>query len=378
MGILTGPQVGELRDLLVEAFPAYQDMVDLLATRFVPSKNLNALVSTQAINDAYFQLIFFKAEPQDWTLDLLRAVREARPRNVKLLAFSQQFGLASTDKSRKELELIIKQGIGFLDVATWRESLGTVEAQVCRVEVPLLNGNLATGTGFLVGADTVLTNYHVIRPVLKNLASASDITLRFDYKKINAQEINKGTVYKLASGEDWLVAEPSPPSHADTKNALPGAEPGDQELDYAVLRLAEPAGKHTIARVPDINSPLRGWQKLPDLQIPLEPSDPLLILQHPSGDPLKLAIDTSASPEMLFNNKRLRYKTNTLPGSSGSPVFNFNFKLVALHHLGDPSYDEFTNTEAKFNQGIPIALIQADLKSKGGIDAQGEIPALEL
>jgi V8-like Glu-specific endopeptidase len=51
----------------------------------------------------------------------------------------------------------------------------------------------------------------------------------------------------------------------------------------------------------------------------------------------------------------LRYTTNTQPGSSGSPVFDFEWNLVALHHLGDPAFDKLT---AEFNQGIPANAIR--------------------
>jgi V8-like Glu-specific endopeptidase len=32
----------------------------------------------------------------------------------------------------------------------------------------------------------------------------------------------------------------------------------------------------------------------------------------------------------------VQYTTDTLPGSSGSPVFNDNWEVVALHHAGGP------------------------------------------
>jgi V8-like Glu-specific endopeptidase len=33
----------------------------------------------------------------------------------------------------------------------------------------------------------------------------------------------------------------------------------------------------------------------------------------------------------------VRYAVNTEPGTSGSPVFDKDWRLVALHHLGDAS-----------------------------------------
>ena len=36
----------------------------------------------------------------------------------------------------------------------------------------------------------------------------------------------------------------------------------------------------------------------------------------------------------------LHYRTDTAPGSSGSPVFNDQWEVVALHHSGVPQRDE--------------------------------------
>ena len=48
--------------------------------------------------------------------------------------------------------------------------------------------------------------------------------------------------------------------------------------------------------------------------------------------PLKLAPDTEAVLSVNANGTRVRYANNTEPGSSGSPVFDINWNLVALHH----------------------------------------------
>lgn len=48
----------------------------------------------------------------------------------------------------------------------------------------------------------------------------------------------------------------------------------------------------------------------------------------------------------------IRYRTNTLPGSSGSPCFSQGWDLVALHHNGDPEF--WTPT---YNAAIMQALL---------------------
>jgi len=75
-------------------------------------------------------------------------------------------------------------------------------------------------------------------------------------------------------------------------------------------------------------------------------------LQHPRGGELKLALDTDAIIGVNANGTRLRYRTNTEAGSSGSPCFDANWRLAALHHAGDPNFSLFHRPE--YNVGIPF------------------------
>jgi V8-like Glu-specific endopeptidase len=62
----------------------------------------------------------------------------------------------------------------------------------------------------------------------------------------------------------------------------------------------------------------------------------------------------------VWDGRRLRYRNNTEPGSSGSPVFNFEWELVALHHGGARGKEPVA-----YNQGIPAAQIRAHVEAKG-------------
>ena len=77
---------------------------------------------------------------------------------------------------------------------------------------------------------------------------------------------------------------------------------------------------------------------------------------------MKLALDTQAIIGVNGNATRVRYRTNTEPGSSGSPCFDANWNLVALHHAGDPNFTPGYNPQ--YNQGIPIATIAKLLKQR--------------
>ena len=86
------------------------------------------------------------------------------------------------------------------------------------------------------------------------------------------------------------------------------------------------------------------------------------------GKPLKLAVDTESVIEMNAIQNRVRYATNTEAGSSGSPVFDLDWNLVALHHFGDPAYDH----PPAYNQGVPIDKIRDRIVKCGRGDALGK------
>ena len=86
-----------------------------------------------------------------------------------------------------------------------------------------------------------------------------------------------------------------------------------------------------------------------------DPGTPLFIVQHPLTAPLKLALDTDAVIGLNGNKTRVNYRTNTEPGSSGSPTFDQNWDLVALHH----------GFEAGQNQGIPFDAILSLVQTRG-------------
>lgn len=228
---------------------------------------------------------------------------------------------------------------------------------VCRIEISVQGGGKVFGTGFLIAADLVMTNWHVVRCIAAAedndrsyqgpRAKAADAICRFDYKVLKNSAINPGSTVALA--KDWRVA-----LSANNPN---GHEPLSDQLDCAVIRLAKSVGSLVIGDKPQAQGDRRGWISLPgagavpDLKI----HSPLFIIQHPEGDPIKLALSTDAIQSVNANRSRVRYSTNTESGSSGSPCFDQNWNLIALHHAGDPNFSPGHRPE--FNEGIPIDAI---------------------
>ena len=182
-------------------------------------------------------------------------------------------------------------------------------------------------------------------------ATPGNVILRFDYKQLaDGKIINKGTEYCLVE-DDWLI---------DKSPYVENQSPTPDELDYALLRVDGVPGEEQIGEKPDPNSPQRGWIKLPtEPYYEFLPDSPLLIVQHPNAQPLKLAFDTDAIISINENGTIVKYNTNTEPGSSGSPCFDINWNLIALHHSGDPDWNP------TYNAGTPFSAICSRLDKQG-------------
>jgi hypothetical protein len=233
-----------------------------------------------------------------------------------------------------------------LDLHTWLTKMASIERQVCRIES---NGD-AAGTGFVVGPNAVLTNWHVVQDAVRGNQIAG-ITCRFDYYRSAGNGRNPGKPVAVAN--DGCVSHRAC-SPAETTPTPDTPEPTGDELDFALLKLAEPAGQA------DADGHPRGWVVLPKDEVALEKGTPLLIVQHPDSAPMKFALDTDAVIGLNAGHTRVRYATNTERGSSGSPCFNMDLVLAALHHYGDPAWQS-----PKFNQGIPAHLIRRKIESDG-------------
>jgi hypothetical protein len=253
---------------------------------------------------------------------------------------------APTDAFAPGFQRNVRPHLAKLDVRVWLEKLAQIERRVCRVEFA---GN-AAGSGFLVGPDAVLTNWHVVESA-KQSNRLADLACRFDYLRLSDGTRQQGTAVPLHADACLDFSRYSPAEKTKKPDDPP---PTEDELDYALLRLAEPAGRNAVEGGP------RGWISLPEAAVPLEAGAPLLIVQHPDGSPMKLALDTDAVIGRNPNQTRIRYKTNTDPGASGSPCFTMDWELAALHHYGDPAWQQ-----PLFNQGVPIELIRRRIVAKG-------------
>jgi hypothetical protein len=294
---------------------------------------------------------------QDVRSEIGKLFPEATALHERQIDLSAQTGgdvqpQAPTNAVAPGLQRNVRPYLAKLDVRVWQDKLVKIERQVCRVE---LEGN-ALGTGFLVGPDSVLTNWHVFE-IAKNAGKVGQLGCRFDYVRLPDGTTTPGQLILLdaAGSLDGL-----PYSDGEKAGNPDNPPPTMDQLDYALLRLASRAGEQQVEGAP------RGWITLPQNVLPLPADAPILIMQHPEGTPMKLALDTQAVVGLNGNGTRIRYRTNTDPGSSGSPVFTMDWDIVALHHYGDPKWQN-----PLFNQGVPIELIRQRIVKDGFAGALG-------
>jgi hypothetical protein len=359
--LLTGPQSRDFRSALRKAF-SLQSFTEMLW--FQLSKPLDTITTANGLDAKIFDVIR-KADEESWTAELLQAARLERPHDIDLFTFAQQFGLAIATPQGEALERKIEEANSDLDILPWRKRLSEIEAQVCRIEI---SGSWPPtyGTGFLLGPNLVMTNYHVVEDVILGKVPPERVICLFDYKVMDdGITINAGTPYTLAS-KKWCV-DYSEYSQLDSQYDTEDAVPQEDQLDYALFRLSRSAGTEPVGgennKMP--NAPARGWISIPATSYDFRPESALFIVHHPDKAPLKVSLNTNS---ILFVNKnatRVRYKTNTESGSSGSPCFHANWGLVALHHASDPIYKKFY--QPQYNQGIPFAAILHLMAQRGTI-----------
>jgi hypothetical protein len=320
--------------------------------------NLAEFVSENAANRQAVIKLIRRAEARDMVDRLVVAAREVNPTNRLLQDVAIELTVA-VDPS-DALQRIVAQN-RTVNIVTWRERIAELEGQVCSIEVP--GGG---GTGFLVAPDLVMTNHHVVQPIVDGGDSmARRVRICFDYKTAADGRTVKEPVELSLPPDPWLV-DSSPSSPIDVQVGAVG-DPNPDELDYALIQLPRDFGDEPIAGI-DSEGPPRGWIPIPEPDTaPPKEGELALILQHPRGEPLQLASDVVT--KVNGNGTRLRYLVDTDGGSSGAPVFDIDWNLVALHHSGDPDFSR----DATYNEGIPIGKIAGMLDDRKLRDRLGAV-----
>jgi hypothetical protein len=368
---LTGQQKKLLIRALVTAYPSYDELDMLLDLEL--DKSL-AEISPLTRLDVVAHRLVREADAHNWVPDLVTAAELRNPGNEQLrsLIATGQLDLFRVldrilhqpgDGARdlfpqgrvldgvplQQLEQVFNAAAGFQDPVSFAEALIENTARVCRIEV-ISSASTTLGTGTLVGPELILTNHHVLDALLDGPFDPVGVRFRFDFHMRRDGTVNLGKDYSLAA--KWKLAA-SPPSDVDME-AAPTRLPAADELDYVLVRLGGRPGEDMMPW-----GKRRGWFDLLRPPPKVRRGLPLLILQHPAGQPAKLSIDPEGVRDLNDNGTRLTYNVNTLGGSSGSPCLTWDLKLVALHHAGSADFS------AGRNEGIPITAIVRHLRDAG-------------
>ena len=160
------------------------------------------------------------------------------------------------------------------------------------------------GTGFMVSPRLLLTNHHVLR----SKADAVHSEIEFDYQYDRNGRLLPVVTYGLEPDKFFLTSP---------------------TLDYTLVALRE---RSVDGRV-DLK--LYGWSRLIADQGKAMLGEALNIIQHPKGEAKQLVLRKNELIDLPDENFA-HYVADTEPGSSGSPVYNDQWEVVALHHSGVP------------------------------------------
>ncbi|MBX3157215.1 MAG: trypsin-like peptidase domain-containing protein [Deltaproteobacteria bacterium] len=192
-------------------------------------------------------------------------------------------------------------------VMAWRSS-------VCHLSVRGSTGLTYSGTGTLLTNGRILTNRHVTYP---DGSKATAIDVAFHYELDMKREVVKADLSDAHDGgtDDWATF------------ALAGAPPATATpFDLA---------NHAVAKA----------------------GERAFIIQHPRGREKRLAFVRNQISDV--EARLIHYITDTESGSSGSPVFNTQGKLIGIHRAGGDPQRFAGVPPVKNNEGVRIDAVVA-------------------
>lgn len=228
--------------------------------------------------------------------------------------------------SNENLEKILGP-INHLVKINWLQKGIQASRSICQV----VRSDGGKGTGFVLKDGYLMTNFHVL-PTKDKVSNAKIV---FDYEEDMFGNLRETSEFSL---------------QADDAKFSP-----IKEFDYAYIKIKDNPAK-----------PLAQWGFL-ELDTFSDPQidNTVTIIQHPLGQTKQIAL--TANKIIGINGQKLFYQTDTEKGSSGSPVLNNDWKVVALHHAGKSEDDgglvinPATGEKRGANEGILIKEIAKSL-----------------
>lgn len=317
-----------LREALISGFRTYSSLKIFVSDNF--DFRLDEIAESKATGVATDNLIehFEEGSEEGDVSALILALYKERPRNPavqKLMDRLQGFlehRLVLEPSSWEESSLLFelpgpyddRQLESFLprplsyeaDCGQLLRGLQQCANAVCKVS---FMDRPTTGTGVLIAPDLILTNYHVLsEQIVQDQSQLAEKarTLLFEFGFVSEE-------HNIPLSPDTFNPEAT--------NPIVCCSPPSQ-LDYVLLRVEQKINSADYIKPVSIQSKVSL----------LSPNDGLNILQHPEGNVMQVSLSASGVVQVLPNQNRVWYVNRTQGGSSGSPCFNKNWELVALHH----------------------------------------------
>ncbi|MBI1685855.1 trypsin-like serine peptidase [Caulobacter hibisci] len=229
--------------------------------------------------------------------------------------------------------------------AVWGDSLDFVNvsflakgAKAARAvgRVAFRNGR-PRGSGFLIGGGLFITNNHVI----DNPEIAQQLVLELDYEVDLRGQPRPVSRYAF----DTAVFITDPVSGLDFTVIGVGAaiDANAAALDgYGFCGLSDAKDKHMLGEYANI-------------------------VQHPEGRHKEVVLRENRLVSRY--DDALHYVADTQPGSSGAPVFNSEWDVIALHHWGGPWIQKTDAAGAplaniQINEGVRISAIVRTIRQR--------------
>lgn len=315
-----------LRDVLADLYIMVQD-----SRRVVEEAGINPTFiefDNRAINN--WQNILREAQRRDKVQGIVAVAHKDYPENqwINLAQKGEIPAVKGTDietdvdwhgpREPGVLEKIIgKQStllpINFLEI-------GLIRARsVARVVL----ADRSSGSGFLTTNNLLITNNHV----LPSADVAQSAIIQFNYEQTTA-------------GLDALVEEFQP--------APDDAFVTSRENDWTAVHVK--------------GDPSTSWGSLELSHMEPKVEDRVNIIQHPGGGQKQIALYHNTV--VFVGETRIQYLTDTMPGSSGSPVFDREWQVVALHHSGGWLSEPGMKQSYYRNEGIHINTLIEGLETE--------------
>jgi hypothetical protein len=318
-----------LRDVLASLYPTVPESRQVIVK--AGSDPLRIAFDAKATTNWFH--ILEEAQKHNKVQDIIRVAHSEYPEN-EWLALAQQGDLLAIKGPDIEQDVAWK---GLEDADQLEKIIGSqstllpirfleVGLSKARSVARVVRADGASGSGFLTDDNLLITNHHV----LPTEAAAREAVIQFNYQQTATGLDAPVDVFRLA------------PHHVFVTSPR-------EENDWTAVRVQ--------------NEPNEKWGALKLIRVDPQMGDRVNIVQHAGGGPKQIALYHNVV--VFVGNNRLQYLTDTLPGSSGSPVFDSDWRVVALHHSGGWLHEPGSKRRYYRNEGIYIDAIIDGLTTEG-------------